>query len=96
MTDDDRGEYEILGHRVKFRPKASDQVDPSHIVGVVLDEITKIKSRSNVQTSEAMLLAALNLARDKIALEKNVEERMAELRTSASDALELVEEVHPS
>ena len=90
MTEN-TGEYELLGYRVKFKPKVSDHIDPSRAVNLVLDEVTKIKSNSEVHTSEAILLAALKFALDKVLLEKGMKENMGQLQSSAVDALHLIE-----
>ena len=90
------GEYELLGYRVKFKPKVSDTIDPSKAVSLVLDEVTKIKSHSEVHTNEAILLAALKFASDRALLEEGMKKNMSQLHSSAVDALRLIENAIPT
>ena len=90
------GEYELLGYRVKFRPQTSNNIDPDRIVGLVLDEVAKIKSKSEVHHDEAILLAALKFASDRALLEKGMKENISQLQSCAVDALQLVEKAIPS
>ncbi|MCY4643119.1 MAG: hypothetical protein OXB88_00720 [Bacteriovoracales bacterium] len=90
------GEYDILGYRVKLKPNAMDDVEPSRCVNLVLDEVAKIKSQSNVPTNEAVLLTALKLAVEKIRLEEGMKKDMGQLQSCAVDALDLIERAIPS
>ena len=88
-------EYELLGYKVRLRPIASNNINPSQVVSLVLNEVAKIKSHSETHTDEAILLAALKFAADKIILEKEMKKDMSQLESSAVDALRLIEEAVP-
>ena len=88
-------EYELLGYKVRFRPTESSDVVPSEVVSLVLNEVEKIKSHSETHTDEAILLAALKFAADKIILEGEIKKDMTQLESSAEDALRLIEEAVP-
>ena len=88
-------EYELLGYKVRFRPVESSNIDPSEVVSLVLNEVAEIKSHSETHTDEAILLAALKFAADKIILEGEIKKDMTQLESSAVDALRLIEEAVP-
>ena len=88
-------EYELLGYKVKFRPKASADIDPPQVINLVQNEVVKIKSESEVHTNEAILLAALKFASDRTMLEEGMKKNMNQLQSSAVDALRLIEKAIP-
>ena len=95
MTDKNK-EYELLGYRVKFTSGEFSTVDPSRVVRILLDEVTKIKSEHNVHTHEAVLLSALKFASDKIILEEEMKTNISQLKSSAVDVLNMMESHPPS
>ena len=92
MTNNTR-EYELLGYGVKFTSAASSSVDSAKVVEMLLDEVKKIKSENNVKTDEAVLLAALKFASNKLLLEGEVKKNISQLKSSAADALDFVESI---
>ena len=90
------GEYELFGRRVNFKPEASHNIDPARVVNLVEDEVARIRSTSGIQTSEALLLAALKFALDRIVLEESMKENITQLQSSAVDALRLIEKAIPT
>ena len=88
-------EYELLGYKVKFRPKTSNNIDPSQVVDLLLGKVSKVKSQFRVHSNEALLLAALKLAEERIVLEKTMKKDIDQLHSCATDALELIEEIIP-
>lgn len=90
--------FEVLGQRIKLKKdEALLGVGPSDIVGFVQSEAFKIMSQApHLNQSQVAVLLALKLAGDRLALEKEYRENIQQLRSSAAEALQIIEEVAPT
>lgn len=91
-------DYEILGYKIKLREDdQNSQVSPSEVVALVRSEADKISSKApHLERGEVALLAALQLAQDKLTCEHQYQTELNELKEKAGQALNLIEEVTPS
>ncbi len=89
-------EYDILGIKVKLQANREDGIDPEEVVNLVKTEINHIKDRSSkLDRNETVILTALKIASDKLALEKDLKKDIDQLKSTAADALHFIEEVIP-
>jgi cell division protein ZapA (FtsZ GTPase activity inhibitor) len=94
----DEAFFEVLGQKLKLkRDEKLDGIGPSDIVGFVQSEALKIINQSpQLNQSQVAVLLALKFAGEKLALEKEYRENITQLRTTAIDALQFIEEVSPT
>jgi hypothetical protein len=90
--------FEVLGYKIKLKQdERLEGVSPTDIVGFVQTEASKIFSQSpQLAPQQVAVLLALKFAGEKLALEKEYRENITQLRTSAVDALQYIEEVSPT
>lgn len=90
--------FEVLGYKIKLKnDERLDGVSPTDIVDFVQTEAQKIfKQSPQLAPHQVAVLLALKFAGEKLALEKEYRENITELRTSAADALQYIEEVSPT
>lgn len=91
-------DYEILGYKIKLREDdQNSQVSPSEVVALVREEANKISEKApHLERGEVALLAALQLAQEKLTCEHQYQSELNELKEKAGQALNLIEEVTPS
>lgn len=90
--------FEVLGYRIKLKKDEKlEGVSPNDIVGYVQSEADVLYKQSpNLAPHQVAVLLALKFAGEKLALEKEYRENIAQLHTSAIDALQYIEEVSPT
>ena len=89
--------FEVLGLKLRLKKdELSQGVTPKEIVDLVQSEAMAILNKTqNINLNQATILAALKIAQDKIALEKEYQRSVSYLKHTALDALQLIEEVIP-
>lgn len=87
-------EFEILGHKVTFRPEVQGTpVEASKVVALVRKELDDLAMKYPQLSQEQLaLLACLKVAADKISLENGLKLEVQALKFSALDALELLKQ----
>lgn len=97
MNGNDDLEFNVLGFKVKFRPDGGgEEVSSSDIVDHVLRESDKIKVKyPNLDDGQVAVLLSLQLVKSLKTLEKEYLENITKFRSTADDALKLIEEVIP-
>lgn len=90
--------FEVLGYRIKLKKDEKlDGVSPTDIVGFVQSEAQVIfKQSPQLAPHQVAVLLALKFAGEKLALEKEYRENITQLRLTAVDALQYIEEVSPT
>ena len=101
MNGGKESEFDVLGSRIKFRAEATSGKGnihtPADIVEYVLNEAAALRSKNpSLEDKQLATLLALQFAREKLSLEKELQEGFANLHKGASQALQLIEEVCPS
>ena len=91
-------DYEILGYKVKLRPQeGEDAISPDDVVQLVRDTSNEILDKApHLSRGEVALLVALSMAQDKLSLENEFKADLEQLKRTAGDALQFIEEVSPS
>lgn len=89
--------FEVLGLKLRLKKDEMSQgVTPQEIVDLVQSEAMAILNKTQkINLNQAAVLAALKIAQDKIALEKEYQRNVSYLKHTALDALQLIEEVIP-
>lgn len=95
---DEQENFEVLGLRLRLkREEMLPGVTPREVVDYVQSEAQAILNKNqNINLNQAVVLAALKIAQEKIALEKQYQDHVAYLKQTATDALQLIEEVIPT
>ena len=90
--------FEVLGYKIKLKQDEKlDGISPTDIVGFVQSEAAKIFRQSpQLAPHQVAVLLALKFAGEKLAMEKEYRENINQLRTTAVDALQYIEEVSPT
>lgn len=90
--------FEVLGHKIKLKKDEKlEGVDPFDIVGFVQTEASKIfKQSPALAPHQVAVLLALKFAGEKLALEREYRENIHQLKRTAVDALQYIEEVSPT
>jgi hypothetical protein len=90
--------FEVLGYKIKLKKdELLEGVRPTDIVGFVQTEASKIfKQSPELAPHQVAVLLALKFAGEKLALEKEYRENINQLRMTAVDALQYIEEVSPT
>jgi len=88
---DELKEFEILGHRVRFRPDNSGRITADRVVKLIKDELNEIDhkmdlSKSSIRASDKFLLVALKLANDKLFVEEEVRNSISSLEQRMNEA----------
>ncbi len=96
-TISDEAVFEVLGQKLKLKKdELLEGIGPSDIVSFVQTEAFKIMSQSpHLSQTQVAVLVAMKFAGEKLALEKEYRENIYQLRTSAIDALQFIEDVSP-
>lgn len=91
-------QFEILGTKLRLSSEGTPKdVAPSEVVALVNLEAQKVLVKSpQLDRDKVMLLVALQMAGEKIALEKEYRDNIQKLQTSAQDALQFIEEATPT
>lgn len=97
-TYKENDQFEILGTKLRLSSEGTpNDVAPSEVVDLVNREAQKVLAKSpQLNREKVMLLVALQMAGDKIALEKEYRDNIQKLQTSAQDALQFIEEATPT
>ncbi len=90
--------FEVLGYKIKLKKdERLEGVSPSDIVGFVNSEAQNIfKQSPQLAPHQVAVLLALRFAGEKLAMEKEYRENITQLRATAVDALQYIEEVSPT
>ena len=90
--------FEVLGFKIKLKEDEKlDGISPTDIVDFVQTEASKIfKQSPQLAPHQVAVLLALKFAGEKLALEKEYRENIHQLRATAVDALQYIEEVSPT
>ena len=90
--------FEVLGQKLKLnRNDMLEGIGPSDIVGFVQTEASKIINQSpELSNAQIAVLLVMKFAGEKLALEKEYRENISQLRATAADALQFIEEVSPT
>ena len=91
-------DYDILGYKVKLSADGDNtQVGAKEVVDMVLKHTQIIKKQCpQLERGEVAVLAALALAKEKLALSSEYKDNIAHLEVTASSALNLIEEISPT
>lgn len=90
--------FEILGQKLRISPEASpEHVTPEEIVRCVDEEAQKVLKKSpGLDKSQVAVLVALQLAGEKLGLEREYRDNIEKLQTSTHDALKFIESASPN
>ncbi|MBY0415817.1 MAG: hypothetical protein K2Q18_16720 [Bdellovibrionales bacterium] len=90
--------FEVLGYKLRLKKDESlEGISPTDIVGFVQSEASKIfKQSPQLAPHQVAVLLALKFAGEKLAMEKEYRENIMQLRSTAVDALQYIEEVSPT
>ena len=92
-------EFDVLGFKIKFRPEEEEEsnIAVSDIISFVSQEAKNISEfHPTLSRGEVAILMALKMAKEKLSLEREYQENIDKLQTTAKDALQYIEEVSPS
>ena len=94
----EENEFNVLGYNIRFTADEADSsVSASEVVSYVQKITEEIRSKSpQLDIGQVATLAALKIANEKISIERDFENNISKLHTTASDALHFIEEVSPS
>lgn len=97
-TNKENDQFEILGTKLRLSSEGTPaDVTPSEVVELVNREAQKVLTKSpHLNREKVMLLVALQMAGEKLALEKEYRDNIQKLQTSAQDALQFIEEAVPT
>jgi hypothetical protein len=84
-------EFEILGHKVRFRPDNAGQVTADSVVKLLKRELEEVEkkidsARASARASDKFLLVALKLANDRLFMEEEVRESISNLENKLNAA----------
>lgn len=95
-TEQAEQEFEILGHKVNFRPDDDENFDPQEIVEEVISEVDQIKRKNpGLGDKQTLILLALQLVSKRYKQENIFKSNIKDMQLKASDALHLIEEATP-
>ncbi len=92
-------EFDVLGFKIKLKPDEGDgdAIQPKEVVDYVHREAVKIQELApQLEKGQVAILVALNLAKDRMAMEREYSQNVAKLQNQAVDALKYIEEVSPT
>ncbi|MDH4467415.1 MAG: cell division protein ZapA [Bacteriovoracaceae bacterium] len=84
MTNKDKAEeyreFEILGHKVRFRPENGSLVTAENVIKLIQNEVCEVdKKISSARASDKFLLVALKLANERLAMEQELKQSIDKL-----------------
>ena len=90
--------YDILGYKVKLSSEDSESsVSADDVVNMVKDQVDQIKSQCpHLDSGEVAVLAALAIAKERIAISNEYRDNIADLSEKADAALGLIENISPT
>jgi cell division protein ZapA len=91
-------EFDVLGYKIKIKP---DEQDNDVAAASVVDYITQeadqlLTAQPQLDKGQAAILVALKIAGEKLKLEREFCDNVEKMRSTASDALQFIEEVSPT
>ncbi len=91
-------EFDVLGYKIKLKPdESNDDVAPATIVDYIMREAdSMLLVQPQLDKGQAAILVALKIASEKLKLEKEFCDNVEKMRSTASDALQFIEEVSPT
>ena len=92
-------DFEILGYKVKLRESEGSEssVTPHDVVDLVRRESNKIMDKApQLSSGEVAILVALQLAQENLEISQSYQEELANLKSKAGEALNLIEDVSPT
>jgi len=94
---DEFKEFEILGHKVRFRPDNSGLITADRVVNLLKEELKDIDqkmdfSKSSVRASDKFLLVALKLANDRLFMEDEVKHSITNLEHRLNEAQIIIDQ----
>ena len=89
-------EFSVLGFPVRFRvQEGEEQIPVAEVVDFVHNEADKIKKMgTDLTTEQVAILLSLQLAGEKLSLQKEYRENVASMQQTAADALQFLEEIN--
>jgi cell division protein ZapA (FtsZ GTPase activity inhibitor) len=96
MDLEDTREFELMGHRFRFKAESSNDIEVNEVIDLVNKEVEKVQTLSpNVAPEKLAVLVALRIAADRLSVEKEFRGKIKEIQSFAVDALTLIEESVP-
>lgn len=91
-------EFDVLGLKVKLRDSETPQgVSPKDIIDLVTKESNKILDKNpGLNSGQVAVLVALQLASERLTIEKQYQSDIEKFEQVASSALQYIEEVSPT
>jgi cell division protein ZapA (FtsZ GTPase activity inhibitor) len=91
-------DFDVLGFKVSFKADHfADENTAQKIVDYVREEASKIKDRvPQLNQGQVAILAALQIASEKVSMEIECKDAINQLQLTAGDALKFIEEVSPA
>lgn len=90
-------EFEVLGLKLKLRKDDAEKVDPESVVKLVREKSNEIMDKMpSLKREEIAILLSLELAKEKLELEREYRDNVDHLHAVAGDALQFIEEVSPT
>ena len=91
-------EFNVLGYNIRLKEADEGQlITPEEIVELVMREADMIREKSpNLNQGQIAVLVALKVASEKMSLDKEYRDNITRLQSTASDALQFIEEVSPT
>ncbi len=90
-------EYQVLGHNFRLKESKEDEVvSATEIVDYVEAIADNIRQKApSISGSQLAALVALELAKEKLTLEKEMKNDISDMKTLSDNALKLIEEALP-
>ncbi|OUR93671.1 hypothetical protein A9Q84_19595 [Halobacteriovorax marinus] len=91
-------EFNVLGYSIKLTAQEDEtQVSAEETVGYVQQIAEEIRLKSpQLEAGQVAVLAALKIANERLTIERDFEQNISKLHSTACDALQFIEEVSPS
>jgi len=91
-------EFDVLGYKIKLKPdESSNDVAPADVVNYIMHEAEGLlEAQPQLDKGQAAILVALKIASEKLNLEREFRDNVEKMRSTASDALQFIEEVSPT
>lgn len=99
MYTKEENEFVVLGQKLTLNgPEDSlEDISPEEVVTYLNREADMIREKSpGLQMNQVAILTALKIASEKLAMEKDFRGSVERFRSTATDALQFIEEVSPT
>ncbi len=89
MTQSQEQEFNVLGCKVKYRPKQNDSHNAKAVIDLVLAEVEELKlKRPMLRDTDVAVLVALKIATEKMQIENEYKANILKLEESLKMALQ--------